>query len=159
MRITEMMMRIAGIKMTHVPYEGGTPAMIDTIAGHTQVNCTSVTNAAPMIRQGRIRAIGVTPMKRSTVLPDVPTLDEQGLKGFDVSQWMGILAPAKTPPAVVQRLHQDIARVVNDPEYAKFIAQQGAEPALMEPEAFGALLRSELERWGKLMKAIGVIAE
>ena len=156
---TELMMSVAGIKMTHVPYKGGGPAMIDTVAGHTQVYCTSVTNAAPMIRQGRIRGIGVTSIKRSAVLPDLPTLDEQGLKGFDVSQWMGILAPAKTPPAIVQRLYQDIARVVNDPEYAKFIAQQGGEPALMGGEEFGALLRAELERWGKLVKAIGVTAE
>ena len=156
---TELLMSMAGIRMTHVPYKGGTPAMIDTIAGHAQVNCTSVTNAAPMIRQGKIRGIGVTPNKRSVVLPDLPTLDEQGLKGFNVSQWMGILAPAKTPPAIVQRLHQDVARVANDPDYAKFIVQQGAEPALMGPEEFGALIRSELERWGKLVKAIGVTAE
>jgi tripartite-type tricarboxylate transporter receptor subunit TctC len=156
---TEMMMSMAGIKMTHVPYKGGTPAMIDTIGGQTQALCTSVTNAAPFIKQGRIRAIGVTPSKRSIVLPDVPTLDEQGLKGYNVAQWMGIVAPAKTPPAIVQRLHQAIARVVNDPEYAKFIIQQGGEPALMGPEEFGALLRSELERWGKLVKAIGVTAE
>lgn len=156
---TELLMSMAGIKMTHVPYKGGTPAMIDTIAGQTQVLCTSVTNAAPFIKQGRIRGIGVTPIKRSKVLPDLATLDEQGLKGFDVSQWMGILAPAKTPPAIVRRLHQDIARVVNDPEYAKFIAQQGAESALMGPEEFGALLRSELDRWGKLVKAIGVTAD
>jgi tripartite-type tricarboxylate transporter receptor subunit TctC len=156
---TELLMSMAGIKMTHIPYKGGTPAMIDTIAGHAQVLCTSVTNAAPMIRQGRIRGIGVTPIKRSIVLPDLPTLDEQGLKGFDVSQWMGILAPAKTPAAIVQRLHQDIARVVNDPEYAKFIVQQGAEPALLAPEEFRSLIRDELERWGKLVKAIGVTAE
>jgi tripartite-type tricarboxylate transporter receptor subunit TctC len=156
---TELMMNMAGIKMTHVPYKGGTPAMIDTIAGQTQVLCTSVTNAAPFIKQGRIRGIGVTPIKRSAVLPDLPTLDEQGLKGFNVSQWMGIFAPAKTPPAVVQRLYQDIARVVNDPEYVKFIAQQGAAPSLMGAEDFGALIGAELDRWGKLVKAIGMTSE
>ncbi len=156
---TELLMSMAGIKMTHVPYKGGTPAMIDTIGGQTQVLCTSVTNAAPFIKQGRIRGIGVTPIKRSAVLPDLPTLDEQGLKGFNVSQWMGIFAPAKTPPAVVQRLYQDVARVVNDPEYLKFIAQQGSEPSLMGSEDFGALIRAELDRWGKLVKAIGVAAE
>ena len=156
---TELLMSMAGIKMTHVPYKGGSPAMVDTIAGQTQVVCTSVTNAAPFIRQGKIRGIGVTPMKRSVALPELPTLDEQGLKGFNVAQWMGIAAPAKTPPAIVQRLHQEIARVVNDPEYSKFIVQQGAEPHLMAPDEFGALVKSELERWGKLVKAIGVTAE
>jgi len=156
---TELMMNMAGIKMLHIPYKGGTPAMIDTLAGQTQALCTSVTNAAPFIKQGKIRGIGVTPMKRSPVLPDLPTLDEQGLKGLDVSQWMGIVAPAKTPPAVVQRLHQEIAKVVNSPEYSNFIRQQGAEPALMGPEEFGALIRVELERWGKLVKAIKVSAD
>lgn len=155
---TEMMLSMAGIKMTHVPYKGGTPAMVDTIAGHTQALCTSVTNAAPFIKQGKIRGIGVTPIKRSSVLPDLPTLDEQGLKGFDVSQWMGILAPAKTPPEIVQRLLQAVTRVVNDPDYVKFILQQGAEPALKGPDEFAALLRDELGRWGKLVKEVGVTA-
>ena len=156
---TELFMSMAGIQMQHIPYKGGAPAMVDTVAGHTDLYCTSVTNAAPMIQQGRIRAIGVTSIKRSPVLPNLATLDEQGLKGFDVSQWMGIAAPAKTPPAIVQRLHQDIARVVNSAEYSKFIQQQGAEPALMGPEEFGALMRAELERWGKLVRAIKVTAD
>lgn len=156
---TELLMSMTGIKMLHIPYKGGTPAMIDTLAGQTEVLCTSVTNAAPFLKQGKIRAIGVTPLKRSSVLPDVPTIDEQGVKGFNVSQWMGIAAPAKTPPAIVQRLHQAIARVVNDPEYANFVRQQGGEPALMAPDEFGALMRSELDRWGKLVKAIGVTAQ
>ena len=156
---TELFMSMAGINMLHIPYKGGTPAMIDTIAGHTQVSCTSVTNAAPFIKQGKVRGIGVTPLKRSPLLPDLLTLDEQGLKGFDVSQWMGIVAPAKTPQAIVQRLHQDIARVVNSPEYSKFIFQQGAEPALKGPEEFGALIRADLERWCKLVKAIKVTAD
>ncbi len=156
---TELMMSMAGISMQHIPYKGGAPAMIDTIAGQAQVLCTSVTNAAPFIKQGKIRGIGVTPMKRSAVLPDLPTLDEQGLKGFDVSQWMGVLAPAKTPQPIVQRLHQDIAKVVNNPEYTKFLYQQGGEPALLGPEEFGALIRTELARWGKLVKAIKVTAE
>jgi len=156
---TELMMSMAGIKMTHVPYKGGTPAMVDTIAGQTQVLCTSVTNAAPFIKQGKIRGIGVTPIKRSIVLPDLPTLDEQGLKGYNVAQWMGILAPAKTPPAVIQRLHQDVSRVVKDPEYVKFVISQGGEPALSTPDEFSAILKDELNRWGKLVKAIGVTAE
>jgi tripartite-type tricarboxylate transporter receptor subunit TctC len=155
----ELFMNMTGIKMLHVPYKGGTPAMIDTLAGHTETTCTSVTNAAPFIKQGRIRGIGMTPIKRSPVLPDLPTMDEQGLKGFDVSQWMGIFAPAKTPPAVVQRLHQAIAQVMNSSEYANFIRQQGAEPALMTPDEVSALLRTDLSRWGKLVKSIGVTAQ
>ncbi len=156
---TELLLNMAGINMLHIPYKGGGPAMIDTVAGHTQMYCTSVTNAAPMMKQGRIRAIGLTTLKRSPVLPDVPTLDEQGLKGFDVSQWVGIVAPAKTPPPIVQRLHQDITRVISSPEMQTFIQQNGAEPATMGPDEFGALMRAELERWGKLVKAIRVTAD
>jgi tripartite-type tricarboxylate transporter receptor subunit TctC len=155
----ELLNSMAGLDMQHIPYKGGAPAMIDTIAGQTQVYCSSVTNSAPLIRQGKIRGIGVTPLRRSPVLPDLPTLDEQGLKGFDVSQWMGIVAPAKTPLPIVQRLHQDITRVVNSAAMTKFILQQGAEPALMGPEEFGALLRTELDRWGKLVKVIRVTAD
>lgn len=155
---TELMMSQAGINMQHIPYKGGTPAMVDTLAGHTQVACTSVTNAAPFIKQGRIRGIGVTPIKRSQVLPDLPTLDEQGLKGFDVSQWLGIVAPAKTPPAIVQRLHQEIARVINSADYANFIRMQGAEPALMTPDEFTAVIRADLARWGKLVKTVNLTA-
>ena len=152
----ELLMHTAGIKMQHIPYKGGAPAMIDTISGETQLYCSSVTNALPFLKQGRIRAIGMTPLKRSPSLPDLPTLDEQGLKGFDVAQWLGILAPAKTPPAIVQRLHQAIARVVSSPDYTKFIVQQGAEPGLLGPEEFGAVIRADIERWGKLVKAVGI---
>ena len=152
----ELLKSVTGIDMQHIPYKGGAPAMIDTIAGQTQLYCSSVTNSAPFIKQGRIRAIGLTTLKRSPVLPDVPTLDEQGLKGFDVSQWVGIVAPGKTPRPIVQRLHQDIVRVINTPEMTSFIQQQGAEPATLGPEEFGALMRAELERWGKLVKAIKV---
>ena len=155
---TELFMRQTGINMLHIPYKGGTPAMVDTIAGHTQVLCTSVTNAVPFIKQGKIRGIGVTPDKRSPVLPDLPTLDEQGLKGYNVSQWLGIMAPAKTPLPVIQRLHQEINRLLNGPEYANFVRTQGAEPAPMTPEAFTAVIRADLERWGKLVKAIKVTA-
>ena len=155
---TELLMSMTGINMLHIPYKGGAPAMIDTVAGHTQVYCTSVTNAAPLMRQGRIRAIGVTTAKRSALLPEVPTLDEQGIKGFDVAQWLGILAPAKTPQPVVQRLYQEIARVVNGAEMSNFIRQQGGEPALMTPDEFGALIRVELERWGKLVKSVKLSA-
>lgn len=156
---TELFMSQAGIKMLHIPYKGGTPAMVDTIAGHTQVLCTSVTNAAPFIKQGRIRGIGVTPNQRSPVLPDLPTIEEQGLTGYNVSQWLGIVAPAKTPRPVVQRLHEEITRVVRSDEYATFIRAQGAVPAPMTPEEFTRVIRADLARWGKLVKATGVTAQ
>ena len=156
---TELFMSMTGIKMLHVPYKGGTPAMIDTIAGHTEVLCTSVTNAAPFIKQGKIRSIGATSLKRSAVLPDLPTIDEQGVKGFDVAQWLGIFAPAKTPPPIVQRLHQAIAQVLNSADYTNFVRQQGAEPALMTPDEVNTLVRADLARWGKLVKSLNLSAQ
>ena len=152
-------MSMAGINMLHVPYKGGTPAMIDTIAGHTEVLCTSVTNAAPFVKQGKIRGIGVTTLKRSPALPDLPTIDAQGLKGYDVAQWLGIFAPAKTPPPIVQRLHQAIAQVLNSADYTNFVRQQGAEPALMTPDEVNTLVRADLARWGKLVKSLNLSAQ
>ena len=156
---TELFMSMAGINMLHVPYKGGTPAMIDTIAGHTEVLCTSVTNAAPFVKQGKIRGIGVTTLKRSPALPDLPTIDAQGLKGYDVAQWLGIFAPAKTPPPIVQRLHQAIAQVLNSADYTNFVRQQGAEPALMTPDEVNTLVRADLARWGKLVKSLNLSAQ
>ena len=124
---TELMLHQTGATMLHIPYKGGAPAMIDTIAGQTQLYCTSVTNAAPFIRQGKIRGIGVTTLKRSPVLPELATLDEQGLKGFDVSQWMGVLAPAKTPPDVVAKLEKTALDILAKPDMKKKLTDAGFE--------------------------------
>jgi tripartite-type tricarboxylate transporter receptor subunit TctC len=155
----ELLKRMAGIDLVHVPYKGGAIAVVDTVAGHTQMFCPGVTGALQFVKQGKLRALGLTTLKRSALLPELPTLHEQGLTGFDASSWMAIVAPAKTPRAIVQRLYEEIARAVNHPEMKTFILQQGAEPVVMNPEELRAYIRTEIEKWAKVVKAIGLKVE
>jgi tripartite-type tricarboxylate transporter receptor subunit TctC len=149
---SELLKVTAKIDIVHVPYKGGAPAMIDTIGGQTQIYCTGMTAALPQVKAGKIRALGVTTLKRSPVAPEIPTIAEQGFPGFDVSSWFGIMVPAKTPQPVVRRLHAEIAKALESAELKNFIASQGSEPALMDPAAFGEFIRAELAKWGKVVK-------
>jgi tripartite-type tricarboxylate transporter receptor subunit TctC len=155
----ELLKSAAGIDLVHVPYKGGALAVVDTVAGHTQMFCPGVTGALQFVKQGKLRALGLTTLKRSALLPDLPTLHEQGLTGFDASSWMAIVAPAKTPRPIVQRLYEEIARAVNHPDMKNYILQQGAEPTVMNPEALRAFIRAEIEKWAKVVKAIGLKVE
>ncbi len=149
----ELFKTMAKIDIVHVPYKGGAPAMMDTIGGQTQMYCTGLIAATPQIKAGRIRPIGMATLERSPSLPDVPTVAEQGLPGFNVASWFGIMAPAGTPSAIVQRLYGEIAKLVNTDEMRKFLLTQGAEPMLMDAPKFSAFLRQETEKWGKVVKA------
>ena len=153
---SELLKVTAKIDIVHVPYKGGAPAMIDTIGGQTQIYCTGMTAALPQVKAGKIRALGVTTLKRSPVAPEIPTIAEQGFPGFDVSSWFGIMVPAKTPRPIVQKLHAEIARALDNAELKAFIASQGSEVALMDPDAFGQFLRAELAKWGKVVKDAGL---
>jgi tripartite-type tricarboxylate transporter receptor subunit TctC len=137
----------------HVPYKGGAPAMMDTIGGQTHMYCSGLIAAGPQIKAGKLRALGMGTLQRSAVMPDVPTIAEQGLLGFDVASWFGIMAPANTPSAIVQRLYGEFAKLVNSPETQKFLLTQGAEPMLMEPAKFSEFLKQETEKWAKVVKA------
>lgn len=152
----ELLKTVAGINLVHVPYKGGAIAVVDTVAGNAQMFCPGVTGALQFVKQGRLRALGLTTLKRSPLLPDLPTLHEQGLTGFDAASWMSIVAPAKTPQPIVRKLSEEIARAVNHPEMKNFILQQGAEPTVMNPEQLGAFIRAEIEKWGKVVKQIGL---
>ncbi len=152
----ELLKSMAGINLVHVPYKGGAHAIVDTVAGQTQLFCPGVTGALQFVKQGKLRALGLTTLKRSPLLPELPTLHEQGLSGFDASSWMAIVAPVKTPPPIVRKLYEEIARAVNHPEMKNFILQQGAEPTVMTPEELGAYIRAEIEKWGKVVKQIGL---
>jgi tripartite-type tricarboxylate transporter receptor subunit TctC len=153
---SELFKTTAKIDIVHVPYKGGAPAMMDTIGGQTQIYCTGMTSAVPQIQAGKLRALGMATLKRSTVLPELPTVAEQGLPGFDVASWFGIMVPAKTPQAVIQRLYTEIAKALESAELRNFIASQGSEPTLMDPAAFGDYLRAELAKWGKVVKGAGL---
>ena len=149
----ELLKTMAKIDIVHVPYKGGAPAMMDTIGGQTQMYCTGLIAATPQIKAGKIRPIGMATLERSPILPEVPTVAEQGLPGFNVASWFGIMAPANTPSAIVQRLHSEIVKLVDTPEMRKFLLTQGAEPMLMDPPKFSEFLRVETEKWGKVVKA------
>ena len=148
----ELLKSVAKIDLVHVPYKGGAPAMMDTVGGQTQMYCTGLVAAGPQIKAGRLRPIGMATLQRSPVMPDVPTVAEQGIPGFNVASWFGIMAPAGTPGAIVQRLYGEIAKITETAEMKKFLLTQGAEPMLMNPPRFSEFLRAETEKWGKVVK-------
>jgi tripartite-type tricarboxylate transporter receptor subunit TctC len=144
-----------GVDMQHIPYKGSGPAITDLIGGQVNLMFDSLPSSMPHIKSGRIIAIAVTTKKRSSALPDVPTVAESGVPGFDVSTWYGIWAPAATPPAIVRRVSSDIAAVVRMPEVRARLAELGAEPVGNTPEEFTAYNRSELAKWAKIVKDSG----
>jgi tripartite-type tricarboxylate transporter receptor subunit TctC len=148
----ELLKSMARIDIVHVPYKGGAPAMMDTVGGQTQMYCTGLLAVSPQIKAGRLRPIGMATLKRSPVMPEIPTVAEQGLPGFDVASWFGIMAPANTPVAIIQRLHAEIAKITESAEMKKFLLTQGAEPMMMEPGKFSEFLRAETDKWGKVVK-------
>ncbi|HEY5898961.1 MAG TPA: tripartite tricarboxylate transporter substrate-binding protein, partial [Burkholderiales bacterium] len=151
----ELLKTMAGIDMVHVPYKGGAPAMIDLLSGQVQMYCAGITASLPHAKSGRLRLIAATTLKRSAVAPDVPTAHESGLAGFDVASWISIMAPAKTPRPIIQRLYDEIARITNEPTMRNYIIAQGAEPALQTPDEFSAYLKEEIAKWAKVVKASG----
>ena len=148
----ELFKSMAKIDMVHVPYKGGAPAMMDTIGGQTQMYCSGLIAGSSQIKAGKLRALGMGTLERSPVMPEVPTIAEQGLAGFNVASWFGIMAPAHTPGAVVQRLYGEIAKIVETAEMRKFLLSQGAEPMVMDPPKFSEFLRAETDKWGKVVK-------
>ena len=148
----ELFKSMAKVDMVHVPYKGGAPAMMDTIGGQTQLYCSGLIAGASQIKAGKLRALGMGTLQRSAIMPDVPTIAEQGLPGFNVASWFGIMAPANTPAAIVQRLYGEIAKTVESADMKKFLLSQGAEPMLMDPPKFSEFLRTETDKWGKVVK-------
>ncbi len=155
----ELLKTMAGIDMLHVPYKGGAPAVVDTIGGQTQAYCAGLAATMPHVRSGKLRALGVTTLKRSLGAPDVPTLDEQGLKGFDVNSWGAIFVPAKTPKAVIQTLHTSISAVMNTETMNATLVKQGMDPLLLGPKELGELIRTESANWAKVIKTAGIKLE
>ncbi len=148
-----------GVKMTHVPYKGGGPAMIDLLGGNIQLIFATAASAVGHIKAGKIRALAVTTLKRSPLVPDLPTVAETGLKGFEANNWYGVLVPAKTSRAIVMRLNKDISTALLTPDIKEILFKQGLDSAPESPEAFGAYIKSELSKWAKVVKAAGLKAE
>lgn len=152
----ELLKSTAGVDLVHVPYKGGAQAVTDVIAGQAAFYCGGIPTVLGQLRAGKMRSLGVTSAQRSALLPEAPTVAEQGLKGFEVSSWTGILVPAATPSGLVQRIHAEIARVMDDAGMRSFVASQGAEPAAVGPKPFRALIDEETAKWAKVVKATGM---
>jgi len=149
----------AGIRLTHVPYNGAAPAQTAIAGGQVDLGFMSALSAMPLMQSGRLRAIAVTANKRLAQLPDVPTMAEAGLPAFEVSSWQGLLAPAGTPPAIVLKLHQEIARILALPEVREHFAAVAAEPVASTPAQFRAHIVSEIARWTEVAKRAGLVLE
>lgn len=155
----EMFKLSTGVDMLHVPYKGSAPAVNDTIAGQTQVMFPSLFTAMTFVKNGQLKAMGVAGAKRSDLLPDVPTLAEQGIQGVDVSQWYAIFAPAKTPPAVVERLNTVINRILADKAVIRRIVEHGAEVETMAVPQMRAFIAAEQVKWKKVVQTTGLKAD
>ncbi len=155
----EMLKMIAGIDLLHVPYKGGAPAVVDTIAGQTQAYCAGLAATMPHVNSGKLRALGVTTLKRSPGAPDMPTLDEQGLKGFDVNSWGAIFVPAKTPKHAVEKLHSALAAVMETHDMRNTLIKQGMDPVFLGPQQLTDLIRQESVNWAKVIKTAGIKLE
>jgi tripartite-type tricarboxylate transporter receptor subunit TctC len=151
----ELFNAMAGTRMTHVPYKGSGPAAADLLAGRISMSFDSIAVYKDYIVLGKLRALGVTTLNRSDALPSVPTIAEAGLPGYDISNWLGVLVPARTPPAIIARLNAEIRHAHNDAETKKQLLALGIEPVHSTPEAFAQLIRADLAKWAKIVKASG----
>ena len=145
--------------LVHIPYKGGGPAMIDLLGGRITMIFASPSTALQHVKAGKIRALAVTTAKRSVIVPDLPTIAESGVPGFDVNNWYGMAAPARTPAAVIARLNRDLVSILKTPEVNRVFIEQGIEPAPSSPEAFGRFIRAEFEKWGRVLRDAKVSAQ
>jgi tripartite-type tricarboxylate transporter receptor subunit TctC len=155
----ELLKSMAHVNMTHVPYKGGGQAVIDVMSGQVNIYFSSLLGALPHMKSGKLRALAVSSLKRSSAAPDVPTVAESGYPGFEAINWLGLLVPARTPPLIVSRLNADTLRVFQQPDVEQKLLAQGGEPATGTPEAFASYIKSETAKWAKVIKASGVKPE
>lgn len=155
----EMFKRMTGVDMVHIPYKGAGAATAAVVAGQVQLLFTSTGAAMPHIKTGRLRALGVTTASRTPALPEVPTIAETGLTGFQVDGWYALMAPARTPKAVVDKVYRDVADVLKMPDIISRIEAVGLVPGGITPQEFSAYIQAELKKWGKLIREAGIRAE
>ena len=157
--VGELMSNMAGIKMTHVPYKGVGPALIEVMGGQVNMMFGSISATNPQAKAGRVTALAVTSIKRSVAAPNVPTLDESGLTGFDAVGWWGVLAPAKTPAAIIREINSKIESILQNAEMRVWLQSQGFEPAGGDPKKFARFISDEIRKWGEVVKASGAKLE
>jgi tripartite-type tricarboxylate transporter receptor subunit TctC len=151
----ELFKSMAKVDILHVPYKGSSGARTDVLGGQVQMMFDAITTMAPQVRAGRLRALATSGRERSTVLPEVPTLDEAGVPGYDAVIWLGIMAPNATPRPIIERLNAEITRAANSPELKEAWAKQGAVSMSMTPEQFGRFIGEDIEKWARIVKISG----
>ena len=154
----EMLKSMTGISMVHIPFKGGGPALVAVIAGEVQIMFATMPAAMPHVKSGKVKPVAVTTTKRSQAMPDLPTIAESGVKGYEASTWYGLLAPARTPQAIVTRLHGDTVKILAGPTRQR-LEVQGFEPEGGTPAEFTAYIKSEIIKWAKVIKDAGIPAE
>ncbi len=152
---TELFKSMSGTNMVHVPYKGGPQAMTDLIAGHVLVSLATAPSAVQNVKTGKIKALGVSTLKRIPALPDVPTIAESGLPGYEASGYFGLVGPANLPVAIVNKIHATVNRIVQEPAVAQYLSEQGADPYLTTPAQYAQLIRDEVAKWGRVVKSTG----
>ncbi len=156
----ELLGMMAGVKLVHVAYKGGAPVMVDLVAGRISMFIATGSTVGPSVRSGKVRALGVTTARRSPAFPDVPTITEAGVPGYEVNGWYGLLAPARTPAPVIDRLSRESAKALQAEEIKdKLINLLGLEPLGSTPSELDALIRTEIKKWENVIKALGISAE
>lgn len=154
----ELLKSLAGIDMVHVPFKGGGPALVATISGEVQIMFATLPAAMPHVKSGKVRPMAVTTAKRSQAMPELPTIAESGIKGYEAATWYGLLAPARTPKPVIDRLHGDTVKILAGPARQRLEAQ-GFEPDGGTPAAFAAYIKAEIAKWAKVIRDAGIPAE
>ena len=155
----ELFKTMTGANMTHVPYKGAAEQLTALIAGEVQMSCIQVQVALPQARAGRIRALAITSEQRLPVVPDIPTVAESGVPGFEAVSWQGVVVPAGTPRAIVSRLHSEVAKALQSPEVSQRLNVEGTTPGGITPDAFAAYIKSEIAKWAKVVKIAGAKAD
>jgi tripartite-type tricarboxylate transporter receptor subunit TctC len=155
----ELFMSMTGTKMVHIPYKGLAPGIIDLLAGHVTVATATMLTGLPHVRTGRLRCLGTTGSKRAAVLPDVPTVSEAGVNGYEASQWYGVLAPVQTPKEIITRLHAELIRILQAPDMKERLIADGTDPVGSSPEEFARYLRDEITKWAKVAREAGIKPE
>jgi tripartite-type tricarboxylate transporter receptor subunit TctC len=153
--VSSLFASMAGIELNHVPYKGSGPAMQDLLSGQVKVSFAGIPNVMPSLKSGKLRALAVSTPKRSPDLPEVPTVAEAGVPGYDATLWLALLAPAGTPAEVVQKLYTEVARTLREPEVQKAFAATGVEVSVMGPQELPAFMQAEIEKWGKVARESG----
>jgi len=150
---------MAGVNIVHVVYKGAPGALVDLISGQVEIMFASPPSAMPLVRGGRLRALATTGSKRAAYLPEAPTVAEAGVPGYEVTIWQALLAPARTPPAVIARLHREIADIARQPDLRERLSADGSEPVGGTPRELADFISAEIARWSQVIKAIGLKAD